>query len=586
MTPVAGGGFAVELAGRRVVVRSSFSFPNVGWNTLGEQRDPGSEAGWQPEATPLVQGSYTVRATGKAYRLERRVESRRDHVAIADKLTNLTDRDLHISLRHGVVTTGLLKPQVWVRGRPARLMDSNDSGGDNPTVFLQTGGQGFGVVAEDDVLRVQSSLVASPALQEAGLIDHHFMIAPREQYEIRWSVYPVPGGDYYDFVNAVRRNWDTNFTIPGPFAFPPHPRQGAGEVPDYKAWLDNGGMNYVSLMIPNPRPAVLAHGLAFLEERGEQQDLKAQADMLRSLKPGLKVLQYLHVYITRSDAAVDEYAEDRAMGPDGRQYEYSAGAWKPHFWLFVPTTTNAYGKAMNKTFDLVLDELGFDGVYWDEMAYSAHKELYRRRDGHSAFPDMATMTVQTPVAMMALECQGYQVQQARRVLDAGKVLIANGQPVTETMTRLHFPRFIEAWHPSSLRTAHLYCPVALSSPDRIRSEADLGTSIREHLENGGLWYYYLGWNRVRLTHPNPCAHMFPFTPIELHAGYLIGQERILTCRSGLFGWGDKSEHRAFVYDHQGRLQPDFAAPMRTIAGRTYTELRLPGGWIAAIERVP
>jgi hypothetical protein len=36
-------------------------------------------------------------------------------------------------------------------------------------------------------------------------------------------------------------------------------------------------------------------------------------------------------------------------------------------------------------------------------------------------------------------------------------------------------------------------------------------------------------------------HMYPTTPIEIHAGYVIARERILTNRSGLFGWGDDGD---------------------------------------------
>ena len=51
---------------------------------------------------------------------------------------------------------------------------------------------------------------------------------------------------------------------------------------------------------------------------------------------------------------------------------------------------------------------------------------------------------------------------------------------------------------------------------------------------------------VALTH-----YMFPITPVELHEGYIIGQERIITNRSGLFGWGDSSRHEVHVFDDQG-----------------------------------
>ena len=109
--------------------------------------------------------------------------------------------------------------------------------------------------------------------------------------------------------------------------------------------------------------------------------------------------------------------------------------------------------------------------------------------------------------------------------------------------------------------------------------------VRSHLENGGLWYYYVGWNAVKLTRPTVTQHLFPFTPIELHAGYLIGKERILTARSGLFGWGDKSRARVFVYGAQGTLVPDFKAPTQMIKGANYAAVRLPLGAVGVIERL-
>ena len=580
------GGFALQGGQERVVVRSSFSYPNVGWNTLGEKAQAGEEDAWKPVCQPRQDGSYEINAGGTSYRLRRRLTPRPDHVAVADRFTNLTDAPLHIGLRYAFPTDGLQSPQVYLAGKKARIMDARDRLGENPTVLLRTGDWGFGIVAEDDVLRVQCSQQIDPVTREAGLLDHFFMLPAGAQYEVRWSAYPVPGGDYYDLVNAIRRNWGANFTIYGPFAFAPHPTRLESTGLNLETWLANGKLDYVSLQIPNPRPAELSHGLAFLRKPEEQQRLRKQADLLRSLRPGMKVLQYLHVYITRLDEAVETHRDAAHLGPDRTQYSYAAGAWKPTFWLFLPTTSNAYGREMNKTFDLCLDELGFDGIYWDEMAYSAHDIGYGIRDGRSALPDLKTMTVKEQVALTPLYCQDYQVQQARRVLDAGKLLIGNGQPRTETMARLHFPRFVEAWHPSKLRRAHLYCPVGLGSPDRINSEDDIAANIRDNLEGGGLWYYYCNWGKTQLTRPTITAHMYPFTPIELHAGTLIGQERILTTRSGLFGWRDRSGHRAFVYDHRGFLQPDFQVPLRTIEGSTYTELRIPGGWLAAIERVP
>jgi hypothetical protein len=578
---VGNGGLRVSCGELTLNVNSRFSYPNAGWNVLGDQPD---EQEWGVVHGSMSHLGETLQeAKGKSYRLARTLVRLPDHIAVSDKLTNLTDQDLHISVRYMLETSALTGGEVYLRGLKSRIMQGYQKGGDNPTVLVRQGEDGVGIVAEDDVLRAQCAQAATRQPAEAGLVDNLFMLEPHATYELRWAIYPVPGGDYFDFVNAIRRNWGTNFTIPGPFSFAPHPTH-EGELPDVKGWLDNQSAQIVSLQIPMPRPAELAHGLAFLQEPEEQQRLKAQADKLRAQRPGLKVLQYLHVYITRLDAAVEAYKDARMLGPDGEQRAYPAGSWKPTFWLFLPTTTNAYGREMNKTFDLVLDQLGFDGVYWDELSHSAHEVTYGVSDGHSATPDLEHQTIKEKVATVALYCQAYQVQQAKRVLDAGKMLIGNGQPVTETMTKLHFPRFVEAWHPSNLRYAHLYCPLGLSSPDRVRSEADIVPSVRSHLLNGGLWYYYCGWNVVKLTHPTVTAHMYPFTPLELHAGYVIGRERILTAQSGLFGWGDKSRHTVYVYGPDGRQVTDFRAPVRTLKGATYSEVRLPPGSVAVIER--
>ncbi|MBU0610365.1 MAG: hypothetical protein KKI08_20960, partial [Armatimonadetes bacterium] len=316
-----GGGLKVACGKLSLNVKSSFSYPNAGWHVLGEQPDnTGREA------------------AAKHYRLDRTVKQLPDHIAVTDKLTNLTDHDLHISVRYMLDTTGLTGGEVYLRGLKSRIMQGYDKGGDNPSVLVRRGEDEIGIVAEDDVLRAQCAQSATREPAEAGLVDKLFMLEPRATYELRWAIYPVPNGDYFDFVNAIRRNWGTNFTIPGEFSFAPHPTR-EDQVADLKAWLVNQGARVVSLQIPMPRPAELSHGLAFLRELEEQQRLKAQADKLRALSPGLKVLQYLHVYITRLDAAVEEFKDARMLGPDGQQRAYGAGSWKPTFWLFLPTAT-------------------------------------------------------------------------------------------------------------------------------------------------------------------------------------------------------------------------------------------------------
>jgi len=79
--------------------------------------------------------------------------------------------------------------------------------------------------------------------------------------------------------------------------------------------------------------------------------------------------------------------------------------------------------------------------------------------------------------------------------------------------------------------------------------------------------------------------MYPITPIEIHSGYVIGRERILTNRSGLFGWGDAGDLEGYVYDRDGRPSQEYPVQKLQRDGKTYAEVRIPGGYSAAIVRV-
>ena len=89
------------------------------------------------------------------------------------------------------------------------------------------------------------------------------------------------------------------------------------------------------------------------------------------------------------------------------------------------------------------------------------------------------------------------------------------------------------------------------------------------------------------------SKMYPITPVELGAGFLIGKERILTRRSGLFGWGDDSEAEVFFYDQNGKPTAELEAPERIVPGRSRHAFRpakkskifLSGAYYVGLRRV-
>ena len=52
-------------------------------------------------------------------------------------------------------------------------------------------------------------------------------------------------------------------------------------------------------------------------------------------------------------------------------------------------------------------------------------------------------------------------------------------------------------------------------------------------------------------------HVFPITPVELHQGYIIGKDKIVTIHPGSYGWKktDAEKLAVFLYDDTEQKVP-------------------------------
>ena len=76
-------------------------------------------------------------------------------------------------------------------------------------------------------------------------------------------------------------------------------------------------------------------------------------------------------------------------------------------------------------------------------------------------------------------------------------------------------------------------------------------------------------------------HLFPFTPIELHSGYLLGKERIVATHDGTYGWDGKFRYRAWIYDAEGKTRDENPA-WQDAAKRV--AVQVPAGGAVVMER--
>jgi hypothetical protein len=480
---------------------------------------------------------------------------------------------------------------VWLAGLSPSALVNTSSEPANPTTYGAAEEVGLGVLPLDDVFQVHVTNFSTE--NQVGLADNHLVLKPGASYTAEWAIVPTARSDYFAFLNAVRRLRDVNFTLEGSFAFlRADPRLGATKWSDRECidFIRFKHARFVTSGISWPRhKGRYSHGTSF--QLMDWSVTKEQIARLRKLVPEAQHLKYYHCFIDVLDESPEKYADARLLRADGTHADYG----QPYDRLYVPTQENTFGRDVARNVELILapqpDGLGCDGVYWDEFEYSRYQYAYHLADGGrgglpwdgvSADIDPKTLKIVRLKSSVELVSQPFRLALARRILASGP-LVANGQPHTRTMLELHFPRFVETGSISHCTRAQAYSPIALGDHLTERSEQDAYRVLLQALDFGCLYYWYNDLTVVP-THPHLTSYMFPATPVELGEGYLIARERIVTNRSGLFGWGDSARHEVHVFDDQGREVPVFHAPAVVQDGMTFTELRLPEDYSAAIIR--
>ncbi|MBI2297797.1 MAG: hypothetical protein HYU66_02380, partial [Armatimonadetes bacterium] len=214
------GGMAVAAGGEHYLLETSLTWPQGGLNRLAcPDLVNAGPAEWRVVTARLDRQGGTVVAQGGFYRLTRQIRLDGPRIRVADTLTNLTDQDLGVELSYDLTSGGPL-PALYLAGNDDPSLSGDDICGANPTVYAAQQKGGLGWLAEDDLLRAQLRLSTRRGvthMRSAGL-----GFAAKASHTLRWTLYPTASGDYWGFINQIRRDWDVNFRIDGPFSFIGH----------------------------------------------------------------------------------------------------------------------------------------------------------------------------------------------------------------------------------------------------------------------------------------------------------------------------------------------------------------------------
>lgn len=537
----------VELGNEKFTIESEFSTPDGKW----------------------------VRASNALFRHTRNVEQRDEAIVVRDTFENLTGENLPLMQRDRAQAPDVKR--VWLSGISPASLNGTASDPQNPSIFGATTQSGVGLLPLNDEFQVhvREESVAGVLV----LSDPQFVLRPHATYTAEWAAVLTPRPDYFDFVNAARRLLDANFTINECFAFlraGPLTEKWSDEQFADSIRFKSASLVCASIDYPRYRGAY-THGTSF--QRVKHDSYQRWVERVHRLALGVKTCVYFHCFLDTVEDSPTVFADSRHLRADGSQADYGEAVYKN----FFPTETNSFGRVIGGNVDLILDEIRADGVYWDEFEYSALTYHYGEPwDGCSADIDARTHKITRLKSSVTLISQPWREALAKKILARGP-LIANGQPHTRTMAGLKFPRFVETGSPSNCAHAQLHSPIALGDHLTERTEADAYRDMLSALDYGCLYHWYSD-AQVVPAHPTLTQFMYPATPVELHDGFIIARERILTKRSGLFGWGDNAQHEVHVFDDEGREAKNIRTPTVTRDGKTFTELRIAEGWSAAIVR--
>ncbi len=231
------GGIRIDLGGDRYFIASSFSYPGptIGFNRLDPDTLAG-EAGWRPCIHKVDEKTVRIEGESQQYHLARTLSLRGGKLRVTDQFTNKTDAPIGVLISNSLAIPGFPRPGTYFLGGRENQYVPVTGTAENPTTFVAQGHSSLGIVAEDNIHRLQ--LILSRRTNVFDLTVGHFGLDGRRAYTLEWTIYPRPHQDYWAFINEVRRDWNVNFTVLGPFAFDRLEEKRKTRIINIGPWID------------------------------------------------------------------------------------------------------------------------------------------------------------------------------------------------------------------------------------------------------------------------------------------------------------------------------------------------------------
>ena len=605
------GAIQLRVGGESYYFAGVYSYPGTDKMNTNSMGMPGqSSPDWKiMSLLNKAAKKLIVKGDWKNYTVTRTIVPDSGRFHIYDKITNKTDKPLGMAIKYNAVTDDSFgNGKVHLCGSGDLV--STENCGTNPSIFIEQNKSSMGLVVEDTVFRLQMTVARLENSVEYAT--KHFGLAPKKSYTLEWTIYPSKSTDYWDFVNRVRKDWHVNYTVLGPC-----PLGDEKIIPGRKSLLHplTPWFRYYSKgerltpeqykeevrpkieVLRASRPDVIPMGM--IETNLVPYDTRQSNGKIptgtrdlpneQRVGYGLELTKEQTEYVKKTP-----WWNSQIKTADGRGVMDSYYSGAPYCNLMVyPAPGNHQLDYMLWQVDYLMDKVGMKGIYIDQFNLGLKLDQpgrsdYNKWDGHTVDlkPNGEISRMYTDGTLVGSPARAEII---RHILKKGGAVITNGHPVSKETTGLPMLAIAETeWDLSSAEdllswNEPPYMPSILES----NLSSPIGLGIRpsrfdkigtEHwseiihkwvitcLKNGALYYYYAF--TIPTTGPGAgeygiINHMFPFTPVEIRSGVLIGKERILTAKSGSFFWNNAKKPIVLAFDSKGyKIEPKSAKIVR------------------------
>ncbi|NOX55928.1 MAG: LamG domain-containing protein [Planctomycetes bacterium] len=600
ITVDAGGRIQINTADGRYVAESAYSYPGrrIGWNVFGADQ-AGSEKDWSPRTRKVSDRTVEVKAAGAHCAVRRRVTVDEDRIKVEDRLS------IHSGQPVGVlITNTITAPRAF-----DRMLSPNRP--ESPLIYAAGATETLGVLVEDDIARRKFEAQVGLPLNQIKFGVNNLALDNGRSYTMRWTLYVLPArADYFDLVNQVRRDWNSINMILGPLDWFDIGRR-ARLLKDPQALKAYFQRKKQGLVLITPWLDYDPGSFDRVWPRDEyKRRVREAARLIRQANPGVKVLGCIETDWVTIDPARIPNGQKLPIHKGGRSTQrkltpeqtrildrsgipfldsvrrdadgnlmlelYRRGG-KPQTALAVyPAVGNYQYQFLLGQVKFLIDEVGLDGFYIDEFNQAFRHDLrdYSGWDGYSAEIDRRTGQIKRRYIDCSIAGIEARLKLCEYALSRGRVVVANTYATTRAEQSLPTNRFSEtqsAFNPFAvpdgtepplvldLLKGHLASPIGLGivpQPGNRDIAKTVMKAVITYLRHGMVYYHYaigdIPETGVGSGEYGPINHMFPITPLELHKGWILGKERIITCVSGEYDWDSPRRPVVHLFDLRGR----------------------------------